>query len=87
MRLYSNLFSFNAFAIFVALVAEYVIRYVQKHSTGNPLQSRMKVFLGFLFISTIFVLVRCIYRIDELRDGYDGLLDRNEILFMVLESA
>ncbi|KAK0716327.1 RTA1 like protein-domain-containing protein [Lasiosphaeris hirsuta] len=72
--------------IFITLFAEYVIRYTRK-STAGPLQPRMRLFLGFLFLSTIFVLVRCIYRIDELRDGYDGPLIRDEPLFMVLESA
>lgn len=72
--------------IFVALFIDYVVRYVRK-STARPLQPRMKLFLSFLFLSIIFVLVRCIYRIDELRDGYDGPLIRNEPLFMVLEAA
>jgi len=72
--------------IFVALFIDYVVRYVRK-STTKPLQPRMKLFLSFLFLSIIFVLVRCIYRIDELRDGYDGPLIRNEPLFMVLEAA
>jgi len=72
--------------IFVALFIDYVVRYVRK-STAGPLQPRMKLFLSFLFLSIIFVLVRCIYRIDELRDGYDGPLIRNEPLFMVLEAA
>jgi hypothetical protein len=47
----------------------------------------MKVFLSFLLPSILFVPVRCIYRIDELRDGYDGPLIRNEPLFMVVEAA
>jgi hypothetical protein len=72
--------------IFVALFVEYVVRYVRK-STAGPLRPRMKLFLSFLFLSILFVLVRCVYRIDELRDGYDGPLIRNEPLFMVLEAA
>ena len=73
--------------IFVALFADYVLRYKKKSAASNPLQSRIKLFLGFLFLSIIFVLVRCLYRVDELRDGYDGPLIRNEPLFMVLEAA
>jgi hypothetical protein len=72
--------------LFVLLFAEYVARYVRK-STAGPLRPRMKMFLFFLFLSTILVLARCIYRIEELSDGYDGPLIRDEPLFMVLESA
>lgn len=70
---------------FVGLFTDYVFRY--KRKSAVPLQPRMKLFLGFLFLSIIFVLVRCVYRIDELSDGYDGPLIRNEPLFMVLEST
>lgn len=72
--------------IFVGLFADYVVRY-KRRSTAGPLRSRVKIFLSFLFLSIILILVRCMYRVDELRDGYDGPLIRNEPLFMGLEAA
>ena len=73
-------------AIFLVLFVDYVIRFVRKSANG-PLKPRMKLFLGFLFLSIVFVLIRCSYRIEELSDGYDGPLIRNEGLFMGLEAA
>ncbi len=72
--------------LFIIMFIEYVVRYVRK-STAGPLQPRMKLFLSFLLLSTILILIRCIYRIDELKEGYNGPLIRDEPLFMILESA
>lgn len=72
--------------IFVGLFIDYVVRYRRRSAAGG-LQRRVKIFLGFLFLSIIFILIRCIYRVDELQDGYDGPLIRNEPLFMILEAA
>lgn len=71
--------------IFVVLFADYVVRYL-RHPL-RPLDTRLKVFLGFLFLAIVLVLVRCAYRIEELSDGYDGPLIRNEPLFVGLESV
>ncbi|KAK3385938.1 parasitic phase-specific protein PSP-1 [Podospora didyma] len=73
-------------AIFLILFVDYVLRFVRKSASGS-LKPRMKLFLGFLFLAIVFVLIRCAYRIEELSDGYDGPLIRNEKLFMVLEAA
>ncbi|KAK0713416.1 parasitic phase-specific protein PSP-1 [Lasiosphaeria miniovina] len=72
--------------IFVGLFVDYVARYVHK-SKGAPLPSRIKIFLSFLLLSILFILVRCVYRIDELSDGYDGPLIHDEKLFVGLESV
>ncbi len=73
-------------AIFVVLFVEYVVRFVRKQG-ARALTQRMKLFLGFLLLAVVLILVRCVYRIDELSDGYDGPLIRDEPLFMVLEAA
>lgn len=46
----------------------------------------MVTFLGFLFLSTIFILIRCAYRIAELGQGYFSALFRDEGLYIGLES-
>ncbi|KAK4145959.1 RTA1 like protein-domain-containing protein [Dichotomopilus funicola] len=71
--------------IFVILFADYVVRYI-RHPL-RPVGSRLKLFLAFLFLAIILVLVRCAYRIEELSDGYDGPLIRDEALFVGLESV
>ncbi|KAJ3004324.1 hypothetical protein HKX48_001317 [Thoreauomyces humboldtii] len=45
-------------------------------------------FRGFrwaLVVSTVLILVRCVYRVAELAGGFDGALANNEPLFMILE--
>ena len=46
-----------------------------------------KVFVVGLTLSIVCILIRCVYRIDELSDGYNGPLIRNEPLFIGLEGV
>ncbi|KAL2851146.1 RTA1-domain-containing protein [Aspergillus pseudoustus] len=48
---------------------------------------RMKLFLLFMFVSIFLILVRCVYRVVELHEGYFSHLFRDELLFIALESA
>lgn len=47
----------------------------------------MKFFLTFLFLSILFILLRCVYRTVELREGYFSEMFRDEPLFIALESC
>ncbi len=38
-------------------------------------------------VTTILILVRCCYRVAELKDGFGGSLANEEIPFMILEGA
>ena len=38
-----------------------------------------------LWIATIFIFIRSIYRVVELQDGFDGTIANNEVAFMILE--
>ncbi|KAL2870301.1 RTA1 domain-containing protein [Aspergillus lucknowensis] len=49
--------------------------------------ARMKIFLGLLFLSIFFILLRCVYRVVELHEGYFSRFFRDEPLFIALESA
>jgi hypothetical protein len=51
------------------------------------LDRRMKVFLYLLFLSIFLILLRCVYRVVELHEGYFSHFFRDEVLFIALESA
>jgi hypothetical protein len=59
--------------------------------TQPPLYGSLRSTKGFqffqwsLFIATILIFVRCIYRVAELWDGFSGHLANDEATFMVFE--
>ncbi|KAL8947286.1 MAG: hypothetical protein Q9222_006414 [Ikaeria aurantiellina] len=84
--------AFQVFVIcvFIALAIDYAWRYRKGQRViprTIPLSKKFKRFVLFLSISILFILIRCIYRIDELSDGYDGPLIHNEGLFIALEGV
>ena len=84
--------SFQVFTlvVFILLAIDYAVRYLRDQRT-QP--SRMewsmsfKVFLGFLSLAIVCILVRCVYRIDELSNGYSGPLIHEQGLFIGLEGV
>ncbi|KAL9603184.1 MAG: hypothetical protein Q9219_001387 [cf. Caloplaca sp. 3 TL-2023] len=84
--------SFQVFTlcVFIALAFEYAYRWVKARRATHqaaPLSRKFKIFVAFLSLSTILILIRCIYRIDELSEGYDGPLIHDEGLFIGLEGV
>lgn len=71
--------------VFLSASVDYVVRYGRRH--GGDLLRRLRIFLGFIFLAVIFILVRCIYRIIELEDGYFGPAFRHQWDFVILEGA
>lgn len=72
---------------FLALFSDFVIRYLSSDNAKN-LGTRGKVFFGFLLLAVLTTLARCIFRADELKEGYtSGSLVSNEGLFIGLEGA
>ena len=69
---------------FVAAFADYMLRY-WRSGKMRAFGWRLGVFFIGLSASSIFILTRCIYRVFELKDGYDGDLITHEIPFIVLE--
>jgi hypothetical protein len=59
--------------------------------TQPPLYDQLRTFKTFalfqwaLFAATIFIYVRCIYRVAELWDGFGGHLANDEVTFMIFE--
>ncbi|CAK7223681.1 hypothetical protein SCUCBS95973_005262 [Sporothrix curviconia] len=77
-------------AVFILFMADYQIRYFRHHhgfsaQIANP--GRLRLFLIGLWAAILFILIRCVYRIDELSEGYAGSTFHNEGLFYGLESV
>lgn len=90
MSLFGLSFQVFTLVIFIGFSADYLIRYYRRNNgfsthLANP--RNFKIFLFFLWAAIIFILIRCVYRIDELSEGYDGALFHNEPVFYGLESV
>lgn len=81
--------SFQVFTlvIFIALAAEYAFRYSKAEGSGSKLSAKFKIFILFLSAAIVLILIRCAYRIDELKDGYGGSLIHDQGLFIGLEGV
>jgi len=72
--------------VFILLAVDYLFRFYQLPGQAKT-NFRFKVYLVFMFSYIILILGRCVYRIDELKDGYHGALFHNQGLFCGLESG
>ncbi|KIV96083.1 hypothetical protein PV10_03663 [Exophiala mesophila] len=73
---------------FSGLCIDYAIRYYRsKDVAKTPVTRPFKVFAIFLAIAILLILARCIFRVDELSEGYSGHLIRNEGLFIGMEGV
>ncbi|KAK2742405.1 hypothetical protein FQN55_007843 [Onygenales sp. PD_40] len=84
--------------IFIVLASDFAIRtWLRIRSLGaGALDAKyarlrdstaFRSFLLALAISTLFIFVRCVYRIAELSGGWDGPLMKEEPLFIALEGG
>ena len=76
--------------MFIILSLEFAWRYVKAKNAEvdkATLPTSFKVFIGFLSAATLFILIRCAYRIAELKNGYDGNLIHDEGSFIALEGV
>lgn len=72
--------------VFCVSFADYLIT-CRRTPAWNHITKEMTRFLAFTFLSTLFILIRCVYRIVELHEGYFSHLFRDEPLFIALESV
>lgn len=87
--------SFQVFtlALFMLLCAEYALRVVRRQGELDPTHAKLRAsrkFRGFLIalaLSTTCIMIRSIYRVVEMAQGWDGALIKNETLFFVLEGV
>ncbi|KAL2810352.1 hypothetical protein BJX63DRAFT_402415 [Aspergillus granulosus] len=71
---------------FIGLLGDFVFRFLSS-KTSSSIDTRAKLFFGFLFLALFTTLARCIFRADELKEGYSGELISNEGLFIGLEGV
>lgn len=71
---------------FSILLADYMIRYFRSKGSKN-IGARDKTFFAFLALAVLSTLARCIFRADELKEGYQGELIKHEDLFIGLEGV
>ena len=85
-----QVFSLGAF---VTMCADFAWRVRQRREPLNPLFERTRAstaFRGFLctiFLATVFIFVRCVFRCAELSGGFGGPLANNQVTFMILEAT
>ncbi|KAL7621662.1 hypothetical protein AAE478_008989 [Parahypoxylon ruwenzoriense] len=82
--------------VFCVFFADYLARYfrsdlyranLERSTTSINFKARLGLFFSFMALAVILILVRCAYRLVELRDGYRGNLIRDEPLFIGLEGV
>ena len=84
-----------ALGIFMILSIDFGVSVLRaRRSSTQPANSEFdvlrrsmtfKAFEVALAVATLLIFIRCIYRVAELREGFDGTLANNEPVFMVLE--
>lgn len=81
--------------VFLGVAGDFALRCYRRKSELNADEQRVrvrnsglfKVFLGSLFLATVAILIRSIFRAAELWGGFNGKLWNDEITFMVLDGA
>ncbi|KAF3923895.1 hypothetical protein AA313_de0206401 [Arthrobotrys entomopaga] len=84
--------SFQVFTllVFIGLSLEFTWRFRKATDSSmkrSKLPKSFKIFVYFLSAAVFFILIRCAYRIAELKNGYDGSLIHNEAGFIALEGV
>lgn len=54
---------------------------------GDDNLGRVKILTGFMAAAILLILARCLYRVEELREGYRGEMMTKESLFIGLEGV
>ncbi|KAF6012679.1 hypothetical protein HII12_002201 [Brettanomyces bruxellensis] len=89
-------FQVFSMTIYIFLTLLFFFRVCQTVQSGRCLpseyahmrQNRMfKMYVVAMFVSTLFIYIRCIYRVAEMSHGVDGPLTRNEIWFLVFDAS
>jgi len=82
--------------VFLILCAEYAWRVMQRIKSGGQLDpvhaklrqsKRFRGFLIALLISTLCILIRSVFRVIEMAEGWSGPLMGNQTLFFILEGV
>jgi hypothetical protein len=91
------IFQVITMSLFLALWADFVLRTRRAKVSGSlsrmqpPLYNHLRstknftIFRWALFAATVLIFVRCIYRVAELWNGFNGHLANDEVTFMIFE--
>lgn len=77
-------FQTGAFFIFLILLTAFTITLIRDHQFGSSLGGKRGFFIG-LFIASILVAIRTVFRLAETSQGIYGELTNNEHYFIGLE--
>ncbi|KAJ4986011.1 parasitic phase-specific protein psp-1-like protein [Stagonosporopsis vannaccii] len=82
------IFQVITLVLFIALSTDYLLALKRSHMKGDvSLEKPLKMMVAWLSVATVLILVRCIFRIYELKDGYFAPAFRDEKTFIAFESA
>lgn len=82
------IFQVITLVLFVGLSSDYLWALKKSHrKSGLRMERAQKMLILWLGAATILVLVRCIFRIYELKDGYFAPAFRDEGTFIAFESV
>lgn len=83
-------FQVASMALFILLALEYVwrVRRIERDTARLPVsKTKLQLFVGCFSFAVVCIFIRCIYRVIELSEGWDGPLIKNETIFIVLEGV
>jgi RTA1 like protein len=83
-------FQVASMTFFILLAAEYVwrVRRIEKDTPRLPVsKTKLLLFATFFSLAVICIFIRCIYRVIELSQGWEGELIKDETAFIVLEGV
>ncbi|KAF2878355.1 RTA1 like protein-domain-containing protein [Massariosphaeria phaeospora] len=71
------------FAAFGLIAAQFQVR----ASKAGVLSRDLRTVLYVLYVSAIIISIRCMYRLAEYIEGWDGVLYKNEVFFWIFEAV
>jgi hypothetical protein len=71
-------------AIFLLLFVEYIVKYLRRSKDWRT--TSWKILVYTLFMSSICIFARSVYRVVELAEGWNGNLITHEVYFFILDS-
>lgn len=83
--------SFQVFSLvlFATATADYYFLVRKNYRNGAPppkgAHPRIKWFFLALTLAYTCIMIRCIYRVIELSDGWNSALMKDEVLYVILE--
>ncbi|KAH6638426.1 parasitic phase-specific protein PSP-1 [Boeremia exigua] len=82
------IFQVVTLVFFIALSIDYLLALKRSHKkSGAKLERALKILMACLSVATILILVRCVFRIYELKNGYFSPAFRDEETFIAFESV